>query len=55
MKILKDRNTEEYAQLREREKDRNVINNKEKDICSILYNNLEKLSKEENGRIHNIK
>lgn len=55
MKILKDRNEEEYAALREREKNRNVLNAKEKDICKVMYSNLDRLAEEENDRIHKVK
>lgn len=55
MKVLKEKNEEEYNLLREREKNRAVVVAKEKDICRVLYDNLDKLSEEENDRIHKIK
>lgn len=55
MKVLKDRNEDEYNALREREKNRTVLNAKERDIIKMLYDNLDKLSQEENDRVHKIK
>ena len=55
MKIIKDRNKEEYENLRDKEKKREVINDKEKEICKMLYDNLDKLTEQENDRVHKIK
>lgn len=56
MKILKDRNEEEYNALKSRENvNRNILNGKEKEICKVLYQNLDKVAQDENERIHKIK
>lgn len=55
MKIIKDRNEEDYNSLRQKELNRNILNNKEKDICKVLHSNLDKLAEDENERIHKIK
>lgn len=56
MKILKDKNQDEYNALRDREKtNRAAWNAKEKDICKVLYQNLDKLADDENERVHKIK
>lgn len=46
MKIIRDRNRDEYEELRDKEKRREVINGKEKDICKMLYQNLDKLTEQ---------
>jgi hypothetical protein len=39
----------------EKEKKREVINQKEKDLCGVLYEGLDSLVDAENDRIHKIK
>ena len=55
MKIIRDKNKDELEDLRDREKNREVLNQKEKDICKMLYDNLDKLTEQENDRVHKIK
>ena len=56
MKVLKERNSEEYSRVREKEKNnRSAVEEKERAICRQLYDGLEKLAEEESERIQKIK
>ena len=54
MRVL-GRKKDDYEEVREKEKKREVINQKEKDLCGILYEGLDSLVEAENDRIHKIK
>ena len=55
MKIIRDKNKDEYEELKDKEKKREVINNKEKSICKMLYENLDLVTEHENERVHKIR
>lgn len=55
MKIIRDRNMSEYEAMRNANQPRSALNQKEKEICKVVYENMDKLAEEENDRIQKIK